>query len=53
MMLVDMLKSHPFWGLLTIAVLVWYSTVTIYVGIRGSIDIKQMLRRLKDRQGEE
>ena len=53
MMLVDMLKSHPFWGLLTLAVLVWYSTVTIYVGIRGSIDIKQMLRRLKDRQGEE
>jgi len=53
MMLVDMLKSHPFWGLLTLAVLVWYSTVTIYVGIRGSIDIKQMLRRLKERQGEE
>jgi len=53
MVLVDMLKSHPFWGLLTLAVLAWYSTVTIYVGIRGSIDIKQMLQRLKDRQGEE
>ena len=52
-MLVDMLKSHPFWGILTLAVLVWYSTVTIYVAIRGSIDIKQMLRRLKDRQGED
>ena len=52
MVLVDMLKSHPFWGLLTLAVLVWYCTVTIYVGIRGSIDIKHMLRRLKDRQGE-
>ena len=53
MMLVDMLKSHPFWGLLTLAVLVWYSTVTIYVAIRGSNDIKQMLRRLKERQGED
>jgi hypothetical protein len=52
MVIVDMLKSHPFWGILTLAVLVWYSTVTIYVGIRGLIDIKQMLQRLKDRQGE-
>jgi hypothetical protein len=49
-MLVDMLKSHPFWGLLTIAVLVWYSTITVYVAIRGTVDIKEMLRRLKDRQ---
>ena len=49
-MLVDMLESHPFWGILTLAVLVWYSTVTIYVAIRGSNDIQQMLRRLKDRE---
>jgi hypothetical protein len=46
-MLVDMLKSHPFWGLLTLAVLVWYSTITIYVAIRGFLDIKAMLRRLR------
>jgi hypothetical protein len=51
MMVVDMLKSHPFWGLLTIAVLVWYSTITVYVAIRGSFDIREMLRRLKDRGG--
>jgi hypothetical protein len=51
MMVVDMLKSHPFWGLLTIAVLVWYSTITVYVAIRGSFDIREMLRRLKGRQG--
>lgn len=50
MMLVEMLKSHPFWGLLTIAVLVWYSTVTIYVAIRGSLDIRDMFRRLKERE---
>ena len=36
-----------FWWLLTGAVLLWYSTVTIYVAIRGGIDIKQMLGRLK------
>ena len=51
MIVVDMLKSQPFWGLLTIAVLVWYSTITIYVAIRGSLDIKEMLRRLKERHG--
>jgi hypothetical protein len=51
MMVVDMLKSHPFWGLLTIAVLVWYSTITVFVAIRGSIDIREMFKRLKDRGG--
>lgn len=42
-----MLTNHPFWGLLTLAVLVWYSTITVYVAIRGVADIKQMLRKLK------
>ena len=51
MIVVDMLKSHTFWGLLTIAVLVWYSTITVYVAIRGSLDIREMFRRLKDRGG--
>lgn len=41
------LTEHPFWGLLTVAVLVWYSTITIYVGIRGALDIRHMLRTLK------
>ncbi len=36
------------WLLLTLACLVWYSTVTIYVAIRGAIDIKHMLARLKN-----
>jgi hypothetical protein len=31
---------------MTIAVLVWYSTITIYVSIRGSFDVKHMLREL-------
>jgi hypothetical protein len=46
---IAMLKSHPFWGLLTITVLVWYSTITIYVAVRGAMDIRHMLRRLRER----
>ena len=43
-----MLTNHPFWGLLAIAVLVWYSTITVYVAIRGVLDIRHMLRKLKE-----
>ncbi len=42
----SMLHNHPFWATLTLAVLVWYSSITVYVGIRGAVDIKQMLRNL-------
>ena len=52
MNLAAMLTNHPFWGLLTLAVLVWYSTITVYVGIRGFADIKQMLRNLKENHAE-
>jgi hypothetical protein len=34
------------------ACIVWYSTMTIYVAIRGSIDIKEMLRRLKEKRDQ-
>lgn len=47
-----MLTDHPFWGLLTLVVLVWYSTVTVYVGIRGAFDIRDMLGKLKKNQDE-
>jgi hypothetical protein len=50
MTLLSMLTHHPFWGLLTLAVLVWYSTITVYVGIRGGFDIQHMLRTLKKNQ---
>ncbi len=40
--------EHWFWWMLMVAVMVWYSTVTVYVAIRGTLDIKQMLRRLRD-----
>jgi hypothetical protein len=38
-----------FWFGLMIAVIVWYSTITVYVAVRGIADVKQMLRRLADR----
>jgi len=43
-----MLTDHWFWGATTIACLAWYSTITIYVAIRGAADIRNMLRRLSD-----
>ncbi len=43
--------SRTFWAVMTAAVLIWYSTVTIYVGIKGIKDIKEMLARLKPGQG--
>lgn len=42
--------GHPFWWLVTAAVVVWYSTVTIYVSVRGVRDIRGMLQRLKEKQ---
>ncbi len=40
-----MLK-HPIWLLLTAACILWYSTITVYVAVRGVLDIRSMLRRL-------
>ena len=35
-----------FWWYLAMACLAWYSTITVYVSIRGVLDIKNMLGRL-------
>ncbi|MGC8988854.1 MAG: hypothetical protein ACP5MD_01905 [Verrucomicrobiia bacterium] len=40
------LLDHWFWLLVTTAALVWYSTVTVYVAVRGLRDIRSMFRRL-------
>ena len=40
------MTEHWFWWLLTLACIVWYSTVTVYVAIKGVADIKGMLARL-------
>ncbi len=47
--LMEMSSNHPFWYLLTLTVLGWYSTVTIYVAVRGAYDIKHMLSTLAER----
>ena len=39
-------SDHWFWWLLTIACVVWYSTITVYVAIKGVTDIRTMLSRL-------
>lgn len=39
--------AKTFWLILTIAALVWYSTITIYVTIKGAGDIRRMLENLK------
>jgi len=39
--------NHWFWWLLTAAVLAWYSTITVYVSVKGVRDIRGMLDRLK------
>ncbi len=40
------MRDHWFWWLTTAAVVVWYSTITVYVSIKGVTDIKNMLRHL-------
>jgi hypothetical protein len=43
-----MIDEHWFWALLTAACVLWYSTVTVYVAIRGVFDIRSMLARLRN-----
>ncbi len=46
------MSEHWFWLVLMIAVMAWYSATTVYVGVRGILDIKQMLRRLEERHDQ-
>ena len=46
------MTEHWIWWTLTMASILWYSTITIYVAIRGAADIKGMLGRLAE-MGEE
>ena len=41
-----MFQGHWFWGALTAACLVWYSTITVYITIKGARDIRAMFRKL-------
>ena len=42
---------ESFWKILTWACLIWYSTITVFVAIKGVTDIKNMLRNLSSGQG--
>lgn len=44
------MPDHFNWWLLTMACVVWYSTITIYVSLKGAVDIREMLRRLAERR---
>lgn len=47
------MSNHWFWWALSMACVIWYSTITVYVAIKGASDIKNMLARLgKDRKHE-
>lgn len=43
-----MTHGHGIWFWLSWACVIWYSTVTVYVAIRGFADIKSMLKSLKE-----
>ena len=45
----EMLGERWFWGGLILIVLLWYSTVTVYVAVKGIGDIRSMLRTLNSR----
>ena len=44
------MSNHWFWWIITMACLIWYSTIAIYVAIKGIADIKNMLSRLSAKQ---
>ena len=43
--------SRFFWWLLVWACVIWYSTLTLYVAVKGMDDIKRMLAQLKRGSG--
>jgi hypothetical protein len=44
-----MIWEHLFWWALTMTSVVWYCTITAYVAVRGTFDIRRMLSGLRDR----
>ena len=46
------MTAHWFWFALIIAVVVWYSTITLWVAIKGALDIREMVARLDEEQSE-
>lgn len=42
------MTEHWIWWALSMSCVIWYSTITIFVAIRGAADIKGMLGRLAE-----
>ncbi len=40
--------DHWFWLFMSIACVVWYSTITVYVTIKGYTDIKEMFASMRN-----
>ncbi len=38
--------AQGFWALITAACVIWYSTITLYVAVKGFGDIRRMLKNL-------
>jgi hypothetical protein len=38
--------NQLFWLATTVACLIWYSTITVYVAVKGASDISSMLKTL-------
>ena len=47
------MHEHWFWWLITMACVLWYLTITIYVAVKGSFDIKAMFARLRQTRDAE
>ena len=41
-----------FWLIMLVAVLVWYTFVTLYVAVKGATDIREMLESLGKRKDD-
>jgi hypothetical protein len=44
--------AERIWWLLTFGSVTWYSTITIYIAVRGFTDIRKMLDRLASQNSE-
>ena len=42
-----MTQGHSIWFTVVWLCVIWYSTITIYVSVKGAFDIKHMLANLK------
>jgi hypothetical protein len=47
-----MTHGHSIWFWLVWACVIWYSTITVYVSVKGAFDIKHMLRKLEENHRE-